>query len=82
MESVLKKICASRFKDRREYDEYSLSELLGICYKFKILKKSDLKLVKNIKTRGNISIHTEKLASEQDAARSIKETQYFLKNVF
>ena len=66
----------------RKTEKCSLSELIKISAKSRILSEKTLKLATDIRKRGNISAHKRKLAGEQDAIESIKDTQSFIKSIF
>ncbi|MFY9402882.1 MAG: DUF4145 domain-containing protein [Candidatus Omnitrophota bacterium] len=60
----------------------SLCELIDFCAKCNILDGVCVQLARRIKDRGNLSMHTERLASEEEALDSIKDTQDILRRIF
>lgn len=79
VEMFLKDICEEN-SVKVECDD-TLRSLMYKCEESKILKKYDLNLLREIKRKGNKSIHSRESASEDDALASIKDLQQFLRRV-
>lgn len=81
-EMAIKENCKQKINQPEQFEKDSLCELIDFCAKYNILDEMYVQLAKRIKDRGNFSIHTERLATEEEALGSIKDTQDILRGIF
>jgi len=79
-EIVLKELCKNKFGGKANYEAESLSSLINICAKYKILEGPRLNSAIRIKKTGNESMHSKISKNEQDALTSIEDIQKILKD--
>lgn len=82
IEMAIKENCKQKVKQSALFEKDSLCELINFCAKYNILDGMCVSLARRIKDRGNLSIHTERLATEEEAIDSIKDTQDMLRGMF
>ena len=80
-EMMLRELCKDKFKGFAEFAGDSLSTFISMCRKFNFLSGQCLDLVEKIRVKGNSSIHSEALATEEDAIESIDKVQELLRMI-
>ncbi|MBU4377146.1 MAG: DUF4145 domain-containing protein [Candidatus Omnitrophica bacterium] len=82
IEMAIKENCKQKVNQSEQFEKGSLRELIDFCAKYNILDGMCVRLARRIKDRGNFSIHTERLATEEEALESIRDMQDILRGIF